>query len=91
MMTDEELIARLRGAPADTRGNKNLCLDAADRIEALLRERVIIPLQWTNDPRDGDRIWRATCPLTGDFYLVAKKEQQAEAEARREAKIRGKP
>lgn len=35
-MTDENLIARLRGAPADTRGNKNLCLDAADRIEALV-------------------------------------------------------
>ena len=34
-MTDEELIAWLRGAPADGCGNKNRCLDAADRIEAL--------------------------------------------------------
>jgi len=52
-------------------------------------EGMIKPLQWSNDPRDGDRIWSATCPLTGDFYLVAKKEQQGEAEAKREAKIRG--
>ena len=36
-MTDEELIARLRDAPADNRGNKNCCLDAADRIEALVK------------------------------------------------------
>lgn len=37
-MTDEELIRRLRDAPADNRGNKNRCLDAADRIEALMRD-----------------------------------------------------
>ena len=34
-MTDEELIARLRDAPADGLGTENLCLEAADRIEAL--------------------------------------------------------
>ena len=34
-MTDAELIARLRDAPADGLGTENLCLAAADRIEAL--------------------------------------------------------
>lgn len=38
-MTDEELIARLRGAPADGLGTENLCIAAADRIEALVTER----------------------------------------------------
>lgn len=38
-MTDEELIARLRGAPADGLGTENLCIAAADRIEALVKER----------------------------------------------------
>lgn len=38
-MTDEELIARLRDAPADGLGTENLCLAGADRIEALVRER----------------------------------------------------
>ena len=38
-MTDEQLIARLRDAPADGLGTENLCLDAADRIEALIAER----------------------------------------------------
>lgn len=37
-MTDEELIARLRDAPADGLGTENLCLAAADRIEALRAE-----------------------------------------------------
>jgi hypothetical protein len=37
-MTDEELIARLRDAPADGLGTENLCLEAADRIEALTKE-----------------------------------------------------
>lgn len=32
---DEELIARLRDAPADGLGTENLCLEAADRIEQL--------------------------------------------------------
>lgn len=34
-MTDEELIKRLRSAPADGMGTENLCLAGADRIEAL--------------------------------------------------------
>ena len=34
-MSDEELIARLRDAPADGLGTENLCLEAADRIEDL--------------------------------------------------------
>lgn len=38
-MTDEELIARLRDAPADGLGTENLCIAAADRIEALVKER----------------------------------------------------
>ena len=38
-MTDEELIARLRGAPADGLGTENLCLAGADRIEALVKEQ----------------------------------------------------
>lgn len=38
-MTDQELIARLRDAPADGLGTENLCLEAADRIEALVKER----------------------------------------------------
>ena len=45
-MSDEELIARLRDAPADGLGTENLCLEAADRIkqlavtnEALTKER----------------------------------------------------
>jgi len=38
-MTDEELIERLRNAPADGLGTENLCLEGADRIEALVRER----------------------------------------------------
>lgn len=35
-MTDEELIARLRDAPADGLGTENLCLEAADLIEQLV-------------------------------------------------------
>ena len=38
-MTDEELIARLRDAPADGLGTENLCLAGADRIEALVKEQ----------------------------------------------------
>lgn len=38
-MTDEELIARLRDAPADGLGTENLCIAAADRIEALVKEK----------------------------------------------------
>jgi hypothetical protein len=38
-MSDTELIARLRDAPADGLGTENLCLEAADRIEALTKER----------------------------------------------------
>ena len=38
-MTDEELIERLRDAPADGLGTENLCIAAADRIEALVKER----------------------------------------------------
>ncbi len=34
-MTDAELIARLRDAPADGLGTENLCLAASDRIEQL--------------------------------------------------------
>ena len=37
-MTDAELIARLRDAPADGLGTENLCLEAADRIEALTEQ-----------------------------------------------------
>ena len=36
-MTDEELIARLLAAPADGLGTENLCIAAADRIEALTK------------------------------------------------------
>lgn len=36
-MTDEELIKRLRDAPADGLGTENLCIAAADRIEALVK------------------------------------------------------
>ena len=35
-MTDAELIARLLHAPADGLGTENLCIAAADRIEALM-------------------------------------------------------
>lgn len=38
-MTDAELIARLLHAPADGLGTENLCIAAADRIEALVKER----------------------------------------------------
>lgn len=38
-MSDQELIARLRDAPADGLGTENLCLEAADRIEELVKER----------------------------------------------------
>lgn len=38
-MTDAELIARLLDAPADGLGTENLCIAAADRIEALVKER----------------------------------------------------
>lgn len=38
-MTDEELIKRLRDAPADGLGTENLCIAAADRIEALVKYR----------------------------------------------------
>lgn len=39
MTDDAELIARLRDAPADGLGTENLCLEAADRIDALTKER----------------------------------------------------
>ena len=39
MTNDAELIARLRDAPADGLGTENLCLEAADRIEALIAEQ----------------------------------------------------
>lgn len=35
-MSDEDLIARLLGAPADGLGTENLCIAAADRIEQLV-------------------------------------------------------
>lgn len=38
-MSDEELIARLLDAPADGLGTENLCIAAADRIEALVKEQ----------------------------------------------------
>ena len=38
-MTDEELIARLTSVPADGWGIEDLCQAAADRIEALVKER----------------------------------------------------
>jgi hypothetical protein len=37
-MTDEELIARMRGCPFGTKQTDALLVEAADRIEALVKE-----------------------------------------------------
>lgn len=40
-MTNDELIALLLKAPADGLGTENLCIAAAERLEALVKQAVI--------------------------------------------------
>ena len=72
-MTNEELIKRLRGAPADNRGNKNCCLDAADRIEALVKER------------DKAALWATEKHASADSYALRLGQEKARAERLEEA------
>ncbi len=71
-MTDEELIARLRGAPADGLGTENLCIAAADRIEALVKERA----EMEAEAHAHTKLWRVA--------LREKAQEKAAAEARAE-------
>ena len=81
-MTDEELIARLRDVPADGLGTENLCLEAADRIEAMTDEEQI---DYTNP----DTIARqniapnAGCDIDGTFYDVRNLVHLASSQADR--------
>jgi hypothetical protein len=75
-MTDEELIARLRDAPADGLGTENLCIAAADRIEALVKERDGLLTTWAES-------------RNRHLAAEARAEQLAATNERLEAALRG--
>ena len=67
---DKELIARLRDAPADGLGTENLCLEAADRIEALTNKlaKAVEALEWCATVHDSSRARTTLAEIKGENH-----------------------
>ena len=79
MSDDKELIARLWDAPADGLGTENLCLEAADRIEALTEQLAAArdDAKFAEDELEMQE--QEACMMENDYIKLEKERDALEA------------